>query len=71
MSADAKVWFDSETMGGRWEGIHDGCPTPNIHWGTAYEFSAVVRVIEQCMGQSLRWELRTYPDGLGLAGYIA
>jgi len=74
MSADAKVWFDGETMNGRWEGIHDGeCPNPNSHFGTPWDLREVLAGIETCMGcDSMRWVFQIYPDGkVGLKGYVA
>lgn len=74
MSADAKVWFDTETMGGRWKGIHDGeCPHQNQHHGTSYDLVNVLKDIEQCIAvRSLRWDFRTYRDGqVGLVGYVS
>ena len=73
MSADAKVWYDSETLNGRWQGLHDGeCEHPNSHWGTSYQLREVLESVETCMGQSLWWKFRTYPDGqVGLVGYYA
>lgn len=73
MSADAKVWFDHETMNGRWEGIHDGdCENPNSHWGTSFGLLEVLTGIEECMGGNpMRWELIAYANGhLGRRGFI-
>ena len=69
MSADAKVWAEDN---GDWNGTHDGqCRQQGEHRDTPYHLIETLRDIEACMGQSLRWEFRIYPDGkAGLIGYI-
>lgn len=66
MSADAKVWEDK----GGWSGQHD-LPCPDVRDHVGMSLVDVLRSIEQCMNgdQPMRWELRSYKDGLGLAGY--
>ena len=69
MSADAKLWTDGD--GREWQGSHDGpCRMIGHRRG---ELSDLLWEIEECFyGVSMRWEIRTYPDGTtGLAGWVA
>ncbi len=69
MSVDAKA-FPSDTNDWIWTAVHDGpCSWSlfdNKHHGYLVE---ILVEVEKCMGQSMRWEIRTYPDGkIGLVG---
>lgn len=71
MSADAKAWTDAR---GRWHAIHDGECSPVIvnHEGDEYELSDVLKRVETCLGGAIRWQFRSYANGLvGLVGYIS
>jgi hypothetical protein len=62
MSADAKAWTDD---GWLWKGVHDE-PCDGFHEGSLVE---VIESVEACLRQTLRWDVRIYPDGTGLVGY--
>jgi hypothetical protein len=56
MSTDARVY--QSRVG--WDGRHDGpCQQSPVtgHTGTLFELPQVLRTIEACMGQSLKWEI--------------
>lgn len=66
MSADAKVWKEDAF----WSGIHDGECEDGPH-KDHYYLSELLVELEMCFGYRLRWELKEYKNGLGLAGYVA
>lgn len=72
MSADAKIWCEEGTSGWvGWRGIHDETENDTC-WAHRQGASLMdtLTAIEKCAGKQLRWEFRTYPDGLiGLVGY--
>lgn len=69
MSADAKLWM--EGSGNLWAGLHDGECHATIPHHQPDRLSQTIRDIEHCMGTTLRWEVRAYPDGqFGLVGYV-
>lgn len=76
MSADAKIWKDGDC----WRGCHDGArceldeskdngKEPVTH--EFYNLTELLASIEICMGATLQWEFRSYPNNqIGLVGYV-
>lgn len=71
MSADAKLWQSVQDQWLSWQGTHDGpCRDGACDHAVAGTLTEMMAEIQECLGQSLRWELRIYPDGkAGLSGY--
>jgi hypothetical protein len=71
MSTDAKAWYDES--GNLWKAVHDGeCDEyqRRVHTQGA-RLGEVLVAVEACIGEDLRWEIRTYPDGkTGLVGWV-
>jgi hypothetical protein len=69
VSADAKAWYDES--GNLWKAIHDGdCKADALPHQQPGRLTETLEAVEACMGVTLRWEFRQYPDGtIGLVGY--